>query len=80
MEWEYLTGRWIFPTRGDERPYVILIDPPTTTQVKISLNKLGMNRWELMSTVSHQDDLIMFFKRQKLYAVGQDWYAEAEQR
>ena len=72
MEWEFVHGVLI----GDvlpQSPLTVSVKGPTGAYVKsIPLATLGLAGWELVNVVEYRNDLIVFFKRQKLYAVGNE--------
>ena len=70
MEWEYLLGYMVNSPDEDSPFKIVVVDRSEGGRVRATLDQLGLDRWELITGCSHDDDLIVIFKRQKLYPMG----------
>jgi hypothetical protein len=72
VEWEYLQGRFVQLLPEDSRLNVSIAGTLMNPRGRMTLDQLGLEQWELVSVVPHGDELLCFFKRQKLYQLNHE--------
>lgn len=70
MEWEYLQGFLGAPSAQSERFSVRVLQTEDDEIRYVDFDHLGHHGWEYIGSTDLADDVLLIFKRQKLYPVG----------